>query len=321
MRVIGFAALILMVFAIACGELERTTPPTVTQTPYLADWTCEELLLEILEINEKAVAEDPREDKVLKVYDVEETNQSEDRLDCTGLARTTLGNDNKRLDFHRERNRDGDQLLGYRLGPVDTPTPTATNTTTPSPMPGELLWRYDTGWLVISSPTVADGLVYVGIRAGYSEGLHALEATTGEVQWIYRTAVVSSPTVADGIVYFGAGDQHLYALDSAKGDLLWRYKTSDSVFSSPAVAHGVVYFGSNDTHLYAVDAATGDLRWRYETEASVKSSPAVADGIVYFVGSDDGDLYALTRIHRRRALGTALEEARGCPHESGIMVL
>ncbi len=29
----------------------------------------------------------------------------------------------------------------------------------------------------------------------------------------------------------------------------------------------------------------------------------------------------LPRIHRRRALGTALEEARGCPHESGIMVL
>ncbi len=29
---------------------------------------------------------------------------------------------------------------------------------------------------------------------------------------------------------------------------------------------------------------------------------------------------ALARIHRRRALGTALEEARGCPHESGIMV-
>ena len=29
----------------------------------------------------------------------------------------------------------------------------------------------------------------------------------------------------------------------------------------------------------------------------------------------------LARIHRRSALGTALEEARGCPHESGIMVL
>ena len=36
----------------------------------------------------------------------------------------------------------------------------------------------------------------------------------------------------------------------------------------------------------------------------------------------DGTIgYHLARIHRRRALGTALEEARGCPHESGIMVL
>ena len=30
---------------------------------------------------------------------------------------------------------------------------------------------------------------------------------------------------------------------------------------------------------------------------------------------------ALARIHRRTVLGTALEEARGCSSESGIMVL
>ena len=138
---IGLAALILMAFAIACGEPERATPPAVTPTPSLAGWTCEELLLEILEINEKAVAEDPREDKVVKIYNVEETNRSEDRLDCTGLARTTQGSDNKRLDFHRERNRDGNQVLGYQLAPVDTPTSTARNTPvssdTDSPTPSE----------------------------------------------------------------------------------------------------------------------------------------------------------------------------------------
>ena len=72
MYAIGLAALIVMALAIACGEPERATP-TVTQTPSLAGWTCEDLLSEILEINEKAVAEDPREDKVLNVYDVEET--------------------------------------------------------------------------------------------------------------------------------------------------------------------------------------------------------------------------------------------------------
>ena len=134
MRVIGLAALILMASAIGCGETERAAPPTVAPTPSLAGWTCEELLLEILEINEKAVAEDSREDKVLNVYDVEEANRSEDRLDCAGLARTTQGSDNKRFDFHRTRDRDGNQVLGYQLAPVATPTPSATHTLSPTPI-------------------------------------------------------------------------------------------------------------------------------------------------------------------------------------------
>ena len=87
------------------------------------------------------MAEDSREDKVLEVYDVGETKRTEDRLDCTGLARTTQGSDDKRLDFHRERNRDGGQFLGYRLVPVDTPMPTARNTPvssdTDTPTPSE----------------------------------------------------------------------------------------------------------------------------------------------------------------------------------------
>lgn len=142
---------------------------------------------------------------------------------------------------------------------------------------------------------MAGGIVYVGID-GWDDGLHALDAVTGELLWKYETesSVTSSPTVANGVVYFGSYDQSLYALDAATGDLLWRYKTSDAVYSTPAVANGVVYFGSNDTHLYAVDAATGDLKWRYETEGSVRSSPTVANGIVYFGGPyRDGHLYAL----------------------------
>ena len=141
MRVIGLATLILMALAIACGGPESMTPPPVTPTPPSAVWTCEELLSDILEINEKAVAEDPREDKVLNVYDVEETNRSEDRLDCAGLARTTQGSDNKRIAFHRARDRDGNQVLGYQLAPVATPTPSARNTPvssdTDSPTPSE----------------------------------------------------------------------------------------------------------------------------------------------------------------------------------------
>ena len=128
MRAKSLAALILMVLAIACGEPESTTPLTVTPTPSSVVWTCEELLMEILAVNEEAVADGSHHDKILSVYSVKESNQSEDRLDCTGLARTTQGNDNKRLDFHRARDRDGNQVLGYQLAPVDTPTSTARNT-------------------------------------------------------------------------------------------------------------------------------------------------------------------------------------------------
>ena len=38
-------------------------------------------------------------------------------------------------------------------------------------------------------------------------------------------------------------------------------------------------------------------------------------------GHERADVLSLTRIHRRTSLGTALEEAGGCPSESGIMVL
>ena len=333
MRVIGLAALIVIAFAIACGEPESKSPSsTTTLAPTATTWNCQELLPQILELNRKKVVEDPRRATVLLAYEVEETNRTEDRLDCSVLANTSQGSDKWRLDFHTEQNRGGNQLLGYRLGPVVTPTPSATNTPTSTPtqqpaptptatntpastptqqpattptatstvtpgptsMPGDILWRYGRGWQRISPPSVAGGIVYVGIE-GSLGGLHALDATTGEIRWKFETEVSigSSPTASNDIVYFGSGDQHLYALDATTGNLLWRYKTSDGVYSSPAVANGVVYFGSSDTYFYAVDAVTGDLQWRYETEYSVGSSPAVADGIVYFASSDDGDLYAL----------------------------
>src|SRR5439155_18722727 len=68
---------------------------------------------------------------------------------------------------------------------------------------------------------------------------------------------LSSPIVANGVVYFGSGDSNLYALNSATGDLSWKFKTGDVVHASPALADGVLFFGSWDSDFYAVDAATG----------------------------------------------------------------
>ncbi len=153
-------------------------------------------------------------------------------------------------------------------------------------------WAYDMGSSVLSSPTVAHGMVYIGCVCGYVD---ALDAVTGAKKWAYRTGsqVSSSAAVADGIVYIGSYDDHtLYALDAATGAKKWAYRTNGSIDSSPTVVGRMVFVGSDDNTLYALDAATGAKKWTYWTRGSIYSSPAVSGGVVY-VGSDDGNVYAL----------------------------
>ncbi|HJV72021.1 PQQ-binding-like beta-propeller repeat protein [Ideonella sp.] len=184
----------------------------------------------------------------------------------------------------------------------------------PRRLPG-VRWTFPTGDRVVSSPTWADGVVYVGSDDG---NIYAIDAASGRQRWMHRTGgpVASSPAVAGGRVFVTSYDGRLHALDAATGALQWKFATEgerrfeakglhgmqprtqtfadpfDVYLSSPVVADGLVIFGSGDGHVYAVDAATGTRRWAFETGDVVHASPAVADGRV-FVGSWDGRLYAL----------------------------
>jgi outer membrane protein assembly factor BamB len=155
-----------------------------------------------------------------------------------------------------------------------------------------LLWTYTTGGGVISSPAVANRIVYVGSD---DQKVYALNTTTGAPIWTYMTGggVGSSPAVAKhGVVYVGSADKNVYALNAVNGAFLWNYTTEGAVGSSPAVADDVVYVGSADKNVYALNATTGAPIWTYTTLSEVRSSPAVADGVVY-VGSWDDKVYAL----------------------------
>ena len=78
---------------------------------------------------------------------------------------------------------------------------------------GDRLWQRPVEGTVGSSPTVADGVVYIGSPDGH---LYAVDAASGETLWRYRTGerVFSTPATADGVVYFGSVDEHLYALST-----------------------------------------------------------------------------------------------------------
>ena len=188
---------------------------------------------------------------------------------------------------------------------------------------GHQVWKRATNGPAPATPAIADGTVYIG---SYDGKFYAFNAQTGAMKWKFATdgerrfeakglhgmqpknqtiadpfdIFLSSPVVANGTVYFGSGDGNVYALDSATGDLLWKFKTGDVVHASPALADGVLFFGSWDSYFYAVDAATGTEKWRFHggedptihNQVGFQSSPAVMNGTVY-TGCRDSNLYAL----------------------------
>lgn len=165
-------------------------------------------------------------------------------------------------------------------------------TASSGPLTNQTLWRQPTNDTVLSSPTVAGGIVYVGTNNGK---VLALNASMGQFLWSYKTggAVYSSPAVSDNVIYFGSWDNFVYALNALTGEFLWSYKTGSYVQSSPAVANGIVYMASYDANVYALDAATGTLLWSFRTGAgAVGSSPAVVNGVVY-IGDNSGKVWAL----------------------------
>ena len=147
----------------------------------------------------------------------------------------------------------------------------------------KLAWSFKTGDAVSASPTVVNGVVYVGSWDGY---FYALEADTGSLIWKFQVdcqnsvvpvppqclapgetpparfftdggLITSSAAVVDGKVYFGGG-KTLYSLNARDGSLRWRRVicgnpddpncASDSndptrIFSSPAIFDGLVFVG------------------------------------------------------------------------------
>jgi eukaryotic-like serine/threonine-protein kinase len=181
-----------------------------------------------------------------------------------------------------------------------------------------LKWKFHTGGLIVSSPAIAGGLLYVGSTDGY---LYAVDVKSGSMKWKFasKARVVSSPAVAGGVVYFASYDGWFYAIDALSGKLKWRFNNSgerrfaashihgalpaaevmpdpfDCYLSSPAVWHGAVYFGSGDGNVYALNAATGAVQWKFKTGDVVHASPAISGGTL-FIGSWDSYFYAIDAL-------------------------
>jgi outer membrane protein assembly factor BamB len=151
-------------------------------------------------------------------------------------------------------------------------------------------WSYPTGGAVISSPAVANNVVYFGSEDG---NLYAVNATTGALDWTYPVGTtVSSPTVANGVVYIGAANSDLYAIDAVTGSLDWVTTLvtdpySGPIITSPEVVNGRVYV-ANETW-FVLDASTGEILDWWGGGGDPHTVTAISNGEFYFV---DGGIYA-----------------------------
>jgi len=120
-----------------------------------------------------------------------------------------------------------------------------------------------------------------------------------DILWSFKTedAFENAVAVANGLVFAGCMDEHLYAIDLAKGKEKWKYK-GGPFKAAPVLRGGLVYAGDLDGNFHCVDAATGARKWVFETGAEIGGANFHGDMIL--VASHDENLYCLSKDGKRR---------------------
>ena len=171
------------------------------------------------------------------------------------------------------------------------------NSWTPEEVQGELdpIWFHYFDAYVSQKVQIIAG--YGALFLSASDGLHALDAKSGDELWFFPTDLPlgHSPTLSGNVAYVGGFDHKLYALDAQNGNLLWAFEAEAGFQTNPLVAENLVLAGNRDGYFYAIHASgakAGQLAWKFETGGPILLSAAYADGVVYFA-SNDNYAYAL----------------------------
>src|SRR5688572_25572748 len=178
------------------------------------------------------------------------------------------------------------------------------------PQAPTLLWTFECGKAITSSPVVSEGRVYFGAD---DQLVHCLDLESGEQRWTFPTedVIEAPPLCFEGRVYVGSADATFYALDAADGSLAWKFATGDRILGGanalPAEESrpARVVVGSYDGKLYCFDAAKGDLVWSYTTANYVNGTPAIdgerivfggCDAVLHVVRAGDGEKIAQVEL-------------------------
>lgn len=179
-------------------------------------------------------------------------------------------------------------------------------------------WKepYQVAGEIQASPLVVGGKVFIAA----ADRVYAIDAQVGKSVWMQtnqnngRVSVKSfhaygrvwvKPEVDEtaSTLYFGTLDREFYAVDTASGDLKWKFSVGGAILTTPLVYKGKIYFGSFDGNLYALDAVSREKglafpaggEWAYKVEDWIWSGP-IRDGNNIYFATTGGRVYALNAI-------------------------
>lgn len=173
---------------------------------------------------------------------------------------------------------------------------------------GKLRWRTPADLPVWGSPLLIGNRLYVGLgRGNFIEsdprpagGVLCLAAATGKKLWQRQLpdAVLTAISHGGGKLLAGCRDGHLYSLDPARGQVLWRCAAGGPVVASPLVGKERAIAVSATGRLVAVSLDSGEKLAEVDVgallgqEVKVYSSPAGAAGQVV-LGNSSGSVVSL----------------------------
>jgi WD40 repeat protein len=162
-------------------------------------------------------------------------------------------------------------------------------------------WRARVG-AGYSGPVVAQGRVFVTDHQFNPEVERVLcfDEATGKLLWIhsypttyqdmeYGNGPRASPTVHDGRIYTLGTQGHLFCLDAARGEVMWKKKLAED-FKGEVPRYGasaaplvigdsliVCAGGQPEASIVALDRKTGELHWKALPDRPAYSAPIVID--------------------------------------------
>jgi outer membrane protein assembly factor BamB len=154
---------------------------------------------------------------------------------------------------------------------------------------GQVLWEREIGAAMAKSPTLEDGILYIGAFDGK---VHAINADSGEPiegfdfqaeNWIWST-----PLLADGQLYVTSLDGKLYTLDPSNGAVLSTYDSGEVSGGKDVLRAGPVQAGESivvaSESGRVIDVQDAQRRWYWPSgvpEAGVYTTPVVSGDRIY----------------------------------------